>query len=291
MSSSVPPQQAREAFSAQEPAARPNGQATDEAAFMAEFEKQFRLAAADDPGVIADFTIVDEPPAPVGDASASADAATAEEAARLIDAIVQQLAQLGPQGWDEFSAVFAFTVTSQIAQLQFWAQDRTGLVPVPQSIADLVREQREVSARMSAGPWWRLLLNVTNDGQATVDYDYGDEPFPDDQIVAAEHYRNDLDTYPRRQVPVWLAGYTAGPDAQGRDAGSGSGGGPSRRGGRPRRRRHRPDPAASRPTGAVGGVVGHLRRNRLGLGPTYLPRVRLVRERCPQRVDAVPAAR
>lgn len=224
VSSSVPPQQARDQFSAQEPAARPNGaaqpngEASEEAAFMAEFEKQFRLAAGDDPSAIADFTIVDEPPAPVGDAPTSADAATAEDAARLIDAIVQQLAQLGPEGWDEFSAVFAFTVTSQIAQLQFWAQDRTGLVPVPQSIADLVREQREVSARMSAGPWWRLLLNVTNTGQATVDYDYGDEPFPDDQIVAAEHYRNDLDAYPRTQVPVWLAGYTAGPDAQGRDA-------------------------------------------------------------------------
>ncbi|WP_249383534.1 hypothetical protein [Mycobacterium sp. DBP42] len=229
VSSSVPPQQARDEFSAQEPAPRPsgvaapngaaqsNGEVSDEAAFMAEFEKQFRLAAAEDPSAVADFTIVDEPPAPV-DAPSSADAAAAEEASRLIDAIVQQLAQLGPEGWDEFSAVFAFTVTSQIAQLQFWAQDRTGLVPVPQSIADLVRQHREVSARMGAGPWWRLLLNVTNTGQATVDYDYGDEPFPDDQIVAAEHYRNDLDTYPRSQVPVWLAGYTAGPDAQGRDA-------------------------------------------------------------------------
>lgn len=230
VSSSIPPQQAREAFTAQEPVSRPNGAAapngaaqqggaaSDEAAFMAEFEKQFRLAAADDPSVVADFTIVDEPPAPVGGAPSGADTETAREAARLIDVIVQQLAQLGPEGWDEFSAVFAFTVTSQIAQLQFWAQDRTGMVPVPQSVADLVREQREVSARMSAGPWWRLLLNVNNRGETTVDYDYGDEPFPDDQIVAAEHYRNDLDTYPRRQVPVWLAGYTAGPDAQGRDA-------------------------------------------------------------------------
>lgn len=218
VSSSVPPQQARDRFSAQEPAARSNGAAAEEAAFMAEFERQFRLAAADDPSAIADFTIVDQPPAPVGDAPTDADTVTAEEASRLIDAIVQQLAQLGPEGWDEFSAVFAFTVTSQIAQVQFWAKDRTGLVPVPQSIADLVREQREVSARMSAGPWWRLLLNVDNRGQATVDYDYGDEPFPDDQIVAAEHYRNDLDAYPRAQVPVWLAGYTAGPDAQGRDA-------------------------------------------------------------------------
>ncbi|WP_286175183.1 hypothetical protein [Mycobacterium sp. DL99] len=224
VSSSIPPQQARDQFAAQEPArpangaAAPNNSASDEAAFMAEFERQFRLAAADDPSAIADFTIVGEPPAPVGGAPSSADAATAEEASRLIDSIVQQLAQLGPEGWDEFSAVFAFTVTSQIAQLQFWAHDRTGLVPVPQSIADLVRQQREVSARMSAGPWWRLLLNVTNRGETTVDYDYGDEPFPDDQIVAAEHYRNDLDTYPRAQVPVWLAGYTAGPDAQGRDA-------------------------------------------------------------------------
>lgn len=224
VSSSIPPQQARDQFSAQEPAPRPNGVAapkggpSDEAAFMAEFERQFRLAAAEDPSVVADFTIVDEPPAPADGASSSEDAATAREASRLIDGIVQQLAQLGPEGWDEFSAVFAFTVTSQIAQVQFWAQDRTGLVPVPQSIAELVREQREVSARMSAGPWWRLLLNVTNTGETTVDYDYGDEPFPDDQIVAAEHYRNDLDTYPRTQVPVWLAGYTAGPDAQGRDA-------------------------------------------------------------------------
>ncbi|OBB19777.1 hypothetical protein A5761_06480 [Mycolicibacterium setense] len=236
VSSSIPPQQAREAFTAQEPASRPNGAAapngsatpngaaqqrgaaSDEAAFMAEFERQFRLAAADDPSAIADFTIVDEPPAPVGDVPTGADAAAAEEASRLIDSIVQQLAQLGPEGWDEFSAVFAFTVTSQIAQLQFWAQDRTGLVPVPQSIADLVRQQRELSARMSAGPWWRLLLNVNNRGETTVDYDYGDEPFPDDQIVAAEHYRNDLDAYPRTRVPVWLAGYTAGPDAQGRDA-------------------------------------------------------------------------
>ncbi len=130
---------------------------------------------------------------------------------------MQQLAQLGPAGWDEFSAEFAFTVSSQIAQLQFWSEDRTGLVPVPQSVAALVSQQREVAAQMSAGPWWRLLLTVTNRGETTVDYDYGDEPFPDDQLVAPEHYRNDLETYPRERVPVWLAGYVAGPAAQGRD--------------------------------------------------------------------------
>jgi hypothetical protein len=70
---------------------------------------------------------------------------------------------------------------------------------------------------MPAGPWWRLLLTVNNSGETSVEYDYGDEPFPDDQLVAPEHYRNDLETYPRERVPVWLAGYVAGPAAQGRD--------------------------------------------------------------------------
>jgi hypothetical protein len=70
---------------------------------------------------------------------------------------------------------------------------------------------------MPAGPWWRLVLTCTNLGETTVDYDYGDEPFPEDQLVAPEHYRKDLETYPRSHVPVWMAGYVAGPAAQGRD--------------------------------------------------------------------------
>jgi len=211
VSSSVPPQQAQAQFTAAEHAnGSTNGQST-ESEFMAEFERQFRDAAGEGAQGFASFTAVDTPPE-VGDEST-----TAEEASRLIDPIVQQLAQLGPAGWEEFTAVFAFTVSSQIAQLQFFSDDREGLVPVPQSIAELVRRQREVAAQMPAGPWWRLLLTVTNRGEATVDYDYGDEPFPDDQLVLPEHYRNDLEAYPRDHIPVWLAGYIAGSSLQGRD--------------------------------------------------------------------------
>jgi hypothetical protein len=147
----------------------------------------------------------------------SGDEATGGEVSRLLEPIAQQLARLGPAGWEEFSAEFAFTVSSQIAQLKFVSEGRVGLVPVPQSVAELVVRQREVAARMPAGPWWRLLLTVTNRGQMAVDYDYGDEPFPDDQLVAPEHYRNDLETFPRAHVPVWLAGYVGGPAGQGRD--------------------------------------------------------------------------
>jgi hypothetical protein len=217
VSSSIPPQQAVAQFMERESTDSPSNGASAEADFMAEFERQFNEAAADSPPAIASFTVVDERSENRDAPEPDDDAATAEEASRLIEPIVQQLAQLGPAGWEELSAEFAFTVSSQIAQLQFSSDDRTGLVPVPQSIAELVRRQREVAARMSAGPWWRLLLTCTSRGETTVEYDYGDEPFPSDQLVAPEHYRNDLDSYPRSRVPVWLAGYVAGPVAQGRD--------------------------------------------------------------------------
>jgi hypothetical protein len=211
VSSSVPPQQAQAQFTAAERASgSTNGQSSD-SEFMAEFERQFRDAAGEGAPAFSSFTVVDTPPG-LGD-----EGATAEEASRLIDPIVQRLAQLGPAGWDEFTAQFAFTVSSEIAQVRFFSEDREGLVPVPQSIADLVRRQREVAAQMPAGPWWRLLLTVTNRGETTVDYDYGDEPFPEDQLVLPEHYRNDLEAYPRDHIPVWLAGYVAGPTLQGRD--------------------------------------------------------------------------
>jgi hypothetical protein len=217
VSSSVPPEQAEAEFIAAELAtAPPNGQSGD-ADFMAEFERAFNEAGSQGPPVVSSFNIVDAPPGNAEAPASSDEAATAEEASRLVEPIVQQLAQLGPAGWEEFSAEFAFTVSSQIAQLQFFSEDRAGLVPVPQSIADLVSRQREVAARMPAGPWWRLLLTCTNRGEMAVDYDYGDEPFPDDQLVAPEHYRRDLETYPRSRVPVWLAGYVSGTAAQGRD--------------------------------------------------------------------------
>jgi hypothetical protein len=210
-STSIPPGQAQERFMAREAALRHGDDAPDEKEFLAELEHRFSELGAEGPPTISGFTIVDTPP--------QDEAPIAAEASRLLDLIVQQLAQLGPQGWERFSAVFAFTVSAEVAQLQFWSDDRPGgLVPVPQSIAQLVRQQREVAAAMPAGPWWRLLLTVTNGGEMTADYDYGDEPFPDDQLLPPEDYRNDLDAYPRPRVPVWLAGYVAGP-VQGREPG------------------------------------------------------------------------
>ncbi|MGE2817962.1 hypothetical protein ACQI5H_22880 [Mycobacterium heidelbergense] len=210
-STSIPPRQAHERFTAQEVAVERAQSASDDSEFMAGVTRQPSRLSADGPSRVSDLSVDARP-----EEDAGVQARIAAEASRLLDPIVQQLAQRGPRGWERFSAVFAFTVSAEVAQLRFWPDDQPGLVPVPESIAQLVRQQREVTAAMPAGPWWRLLLTVTNCGAMTVDYDYGDEPFPDDQLLTAEHYRNDLDAYRRPRVPIWLAGYVAGP-VQGRE--------------------------------------------------------------------------
>jgi hypothetical protein len=125
----------------------------------------------------------------------------------LLDPIVRQLAQLGPPGWQRLEAVFVVTVSAEVSRLRFWTDRSTDLVSVPASIVELVRQQRQVAARMPAGPWWRLLLTVAHRGEMTVDHDYGDQRFAAGDLLAPEHYRNDLATYPRAYVPAWLADY------------------------------------------------------------------------------------
>ena len=111
--SSVPPRQAQERFTAQERAIQDSRGGSDESQLMAELERQSYQAASEGPPAIADFTIVDTPPGNGSTPALSGETVTAEEASRLIETIVQHLAQLGPAGWQEFSAEFALTVSSQ----------------------------------------------------------------------------------------------------------------------------------------------------------------------------------
>ncbi|WP_307643396.1 hypothetical protein [Nocardia uniformis] len=168
-----------------------------DADFMREFKESF-VEAGDDPDV--GFTLLEPESEP--------DVDIAEQARELTHSIARELAAAGPQGWQQLNAVFAFTVAAEVVQVFFSDGQSTVRVQPPQSALALAREQRDLSARMSDGPWWRLVLSLTNTGQIEVDYDYGDEPFPDDQLFPAEAYRADLLEYPRRRLPVWLAAYT-----------------------------------------------------------------------------------
>ncbi|MBF6327539.1 hypothetical protein IU452_03295 [Nocardia transvalensis] len=122
--------------------------------------------------------------------------------------IARDLAAAGPQGWRRLEAAFAVTAVAEVAQIVFFDdQQRSVRIPASEAVLALVREQREVSAGLSEGPWWRLLLQLDNAGRLEVDYDYGDDPFPDDQLFRPEVYRADLQAYPRERLPVWLAAY------------------------------------------------------------------------------------
>ncbi|MFD4074452.1 hypothetical protein [Nocardia ignorata] len=89
---------------------------------------------------------------------------------------------------------------------------------MPQDVLDLVRAHRVRVFEPGTGPWWRLIMRASADGRSEVDYDYGDEPFPDDQLLTPEAYLADLQAFPRARVPVWLAAYVRQEDSQRRSA-------------------------------------------------------------------------
>lgn len=164
-----------------------------------------------------DIASVTEVPPPTNQNDAQRDGDLSAEAGRLIEPIVQELAALGPANWERFTAAFAIAGPAEVAQLSFFRANDSVRVQVPVEVMGLVREHRAIAGRMSAGPWWRMRLAVDTRGQVSEQFDYGDEPFPADQLFRPEDYRADIEALPRSRVPVWLAGYIAGPSAQGRD--------------------------------------------------------------------------
>lgn len=197
-------------------AAVPDG----DAEFMAEFMKAFEATdndstedtpvedtSDDEDAPDIGFTL-DEPPVDV-----------AEQAKQLIHRIARALASGGPQGWRRLDAVFVITTTAEFALVAFAddEQREARAQPAPE-VLTLVREQRHLSAQLSDGPWWRLLINLASTGEIEVDYDYGDEPFPDDHLFPPEVYAADLQAYPRQRLPVWLAAYVGHADRQSRPA-------------------------------------------------------------------------
>ncbi|MGY0496975.1 hypothetical protein ACWZHB_00550 [Nocardia sp. FBN12] len=138
-----------------------------------------------------------------------------DAASRRIAAL---LTELGPQA-REIRAIFVLTATAELASVV--ATDEQGqpvqIVP-PAEIMGLVRVHREASAVRPDGPWWRYLLVVSESGDVRTDYDFGEQPFPDEHLFPAEVYRADLEAFPRPRLPVWLAAHIGHADRQSRPA-------------------------------------------------------------------------
>ncbi|WP_280212576.1 hypothetical protein [Nocardia cyriacigeorgica] len=165
---------------------------------------------ADDPDV--GFTL-DPTPTP-----AAADPAT--RATELTRQIARALAAAAPAGWRRLTALFALTAAAELGQVFYVDEDGHSIGAQPSTeLLELVRRQRHESAQLGDGPWWRLLLTLGAGGELEVDYDYGDEPFPQDQLFPPQAYAEDLRLYPRRSLPVWLAAHLAHGDRQSRSPG------------------------------------------------------------------------
>ncbi|MFE1593226.1 hypothetical protein [Nocardia sp. NPDC058705] len=150
-----------------------------------------------------------------GDESADP-VARAEELIRLV---AIGLATLGPAGWQRLDATFVLAARTQLDFVVFSDDSgRSRQIPPTDEVREHVRGLRELSAQLSDGPWWRMLLRLTSRGEMEVDYDYGDEPFPPEHTLDDEVYRADLELFPRSQVPIWLAARLRGGDGQRRPA-------------------------------------------------------------------------
>ncbi|GGN85848.1 hypothetical protein GCM10011610_40500 [Nocardia rhizosphaerihabitans] len=133
--------------------------------------------------------------------------------------IARESAALGPAGWRELTAVFALTVAAEVTHLLFEHERGTVRVAPTEDILAAVREHRKLSAGYGDGPWWRLVVSMSSAGRLDVDHDYGDEPFPADQLFAPQVYLADLAAHPRDRLPVWLAAYLHHGDRQRRAPG------------------------------------------------------------------------
>lgn len=142
-----------------------------------------------------------------------------QQATELAHTVARELAAAGPPGWQRLEAHFAITVVGGVTYSLY--HDETGRVSrfePSDEIVETVRLQREISAELGDGPWWRMVIRLDTAGEFEVVYDYGDEPFPDDQLLVPDAYRADLQSFPRARLPVWLAAYLGHANRQRRPA-------------------------------------------------------------------------
>ncbi|AKZ59035.1 hypothetical protein SAM23877_5990 [Streptomyces ambofaciens ATCC 23877] len=144
----------------------------------------------------------------VNDAESTAEA--------MIFDLVDSIARRSPPGWLEMSAEFALAGSAQSIDITLHYPDTTLRVQPSPVEVELIRKQRGVTATTDAGPWWRMSLVVTAEGEADVTYDYGESPFPEDQLFPPEAYRADLAEHPRRDLPLWMNAYVNHGDRQSR---------------------------------------------------------------------------
>ncbi|WP_280382504.1 hypothetical protein [Nocardia wallacei] len=130
------------------------------------------------------------------------------------DAIGRALAAHAPAGWDRAHAEFAMTVSREAGHIVYSLGANTISMNAPESVLSVIRQIRTTSYRQNSGLWWRMLVELDESGAISIEYDYGNYPFPPGQLFEPDQYRADLATFPRPQLPVWLGAYVGHADRQ-----------------------------------------------------------------------------
>ncbi|WOX20680.1 hypothetical protein [Streptomyces solicathayae] len=141
----------------------------------------------------------------------AADPAVIDLADRQTLRLAECLIAEAPSDCRRITAVFALTLRSEASRVRH-STDRasTNAAPSPGALR-LARELRRTTARLPRGPWWRMTLDLRIDGGIEVDFDHGDEPFPDEHLFAPEDYRADLEAFdwPAEKLPTWLSAFVS----------------------------------------------------------------------------------
>lgn len=147
-------------------------------------------------------------------AATVAAAESSTTADQVVEQVADELLALIPDGFDRLEVAIAMTVTDETAQVIVSDGQRAAQVPLSRRAVELLREARHLAATSAEGPWWRFLAAVTTTGPARIEFDYGTEPFPEQQLFPPQAYLADLREYPRGRLPVWLAAYIGHGDRQ-----------------------------------------------------------------------------
>ncbi|MGW5529532.1 hypothetical protein [Streptomyces xanthochromogenes] len=131
-----------------------------------------------------------------------------------------------PSGCRRITAVFALTLRSSASHVRYAHDSSSTEATASPDALRLARELRRTTARLPRGPWWRVTLTIDVDAAVhpyvddgvDVDFDYGDEPFPDEHVFAPEDYRADLEAFDRsaEQLPTWLSALVSHDGSQAR---------------------------------------------------------------------------
>lgn len=136
----------------------------------------------------------------------------------LAEAIVRALAEAAPATWSRLNGEFSIAGDEEAMQAVALTDQHSHSIPIGAEVADMVRLHRRTSVG-PRGPWLRWMFTCDREGNLKVGFDHGTIELPSDYLLSRQAYRQDIERYPRADIPLWLLAYMGDDGRQLRSAG------------------------------------------------------------------------